>query len=462
MNVNNLNEPTNKKVQSFDGKLCSLDANGFDVRVRLMLLNGKKNRNNWIYENLQEHLDAFKGTPILISYKNGQLGAGHEMDEVVKPDGSVGVSFKSEAAERIVGAISENAVMRLEEIDGVEWIVTDDAIIYGWYAPELAERLKGAGNLSEQEKKRRSMRVSIETLIDDGYVKADGTEVFTKYRVLGTTVLSDTTKEAVVGANIRALAELGADKLKEMTRLRVAQAKKQITQKRNEVKNKMRIENVKGLFPNCTIVKVDGASVAMLAENKIPHVCSVEKVGEEITCVAKNEVAASVIFANGEENIEIALEDVIAMVTGEATERAENAEKKLAEVEAARTAAELALGKMQKNEAERRIKAVKEAINNRLEELKENNAALEGFECADMLTNESVEKYAKMEDEEGHFCGDISACKDVDARCMAVILEHNKNCKKNSAKKFAWEDGISGNADSKKDAVDALFDAINI
>ncbi|MBQ0125892.1 MAG: hypothetical protein KBS59_06175, partial [Clostridiales bacterium] len=118
-------------IREFDGEMKVLSANGFDVNVTLMLLNSKKNRNGWIYENLREHLDEFKGTPILISYKNMQLGAGHEMDEIINPDGTIKESFMSAEAERIVGYIPENSNVRLETINEVEWVVAD-AIIFGW------------------------------------------------------------------------------------------------------------------------------------------------------------------------------------------------------------------------------------------------------------------------------------------------------------------------------------------
>ena len=66
-----------------------------------------------------------------------------------------------------------------------------------------------------------------------------------------------------------------------------------------------------------------------------------------------------------------------------------------------------------------------------------------------------------MEDDNGDFCGDVIACKDVDAICMEDILAYDKKMAKmsnNSA--FTW-DSVARTALNQSDDVDKAFDNIN-
>ena len=454
------------KATSFEGSIKFLSSSGgYDVKVHLELLNRKKNRNNWIYENLSEHLNSFKGTPILISYKGGNLGAGHEMDEKINPDGTVTRSFMSETAERIVGYIPESADVKLEMINGVEWVVTDDAIIFGWYAPELAERLKGAGNLGMAEKRARSMRVSIETLIDEGYAKEDGTEVYTKYRVLGTTILSDTTTEAVAGANIRALSALGVEKLREITKLRVASAEQSAKINNSQKNNKkgeqksMKITELKDKFNGFTVLAVEGENVALLSNNGTAYMSTAKRDGEEIIIGAKREIQANAVFAENDVSIEIPIETVCeALITNNM-----KLEQALSESKEACEMLQNSLVAMKKAEMTRRREAVKKAISDRFNEIHSTCKDLDENLCEDLTTDEKIAEYADMETKDGGFCGDEQARKDVDARCMSKILVINQ-LKANSEKRiFAWDiarEDIHSEAPSKSklnDAIDAII-----
>jgi hypothetical protein len=73
------------------------------------------------------------------------------------------------------------------------------------------------------------------------------TEVFTKYQVLGTTVLGDGVSPAVEKANIRALSAIGREGVREMT-LRVA-SQNEKSQKPNP-QNKIRKECI----DRCTLL----------------------------------------------------------------------------------------------------------------------------------------------------------------------------------------------------------------
>ena len=74
---------TNEKHKNVVGKLRVLRAvNKKLYSVELWLLNNIRNRNGWLYENLEEHLSEVEDIPILTAYlRNGQvIGDGHNYD----------------------------------------------------------------------------------------------------------------------------------------------------------------------------------------------------------------------------------------------------------------------------------------------------------------------------------------------------------------------------------------------
>lgn len=433
----------NSSLKSVEGRLICLSSNDYEVKVKLMLLNGLKNRNGWIYKNLQEHIEQFKGKPILISYKNGELGAGHEMDEVKNSDGTISQSFMSATAERIVGYIPKNSKVGIENISGVDWI-TAEAIIFGWYAPELAERLSGTGRLSESEKSERSMRVSIETLIDEGSIAEDGTEVFTKWRVLGTTILNDKESEAVAGANIRSLSAIGENELRKMT-LRVASAQKPANTKKGvkEMPKKVfQMADLREKFPKHTVLGFNGCNVALLSENG--RLCKYVFVDGESTVNEERieEVGLNCSIGEDAEKVTFSIEEVIqpifAKLSAKVTEN----------TELAKNNSELSekVQKLETEKLERNKNDVKEAINRRFAELSDKVGEIDKSVCDELLADEKLNEYAKLTDSDGKFCGVEIACKDVDSKCMNCLL----TVRKNSKKVFFFESGKNnsfGNTD---------------
>ena len=213
---------TGGKLVSFTGSLRELaEGEGLLQKVEVMLLNDEINRNNWRYLNLEEHRKLFADTPLLVAYKGKKVGDGHNFDEVRNPDGTVTASFMSATAERIVGWFKSESDIRMETIGNKTWIV-GIGYIWKWYAQELVAKLRGQGRAND------GMAVSIETLIDEMHI--DGkTEVYTKYQVLGTTILGDDVAPAVKDAAIRALSAIGTTGIRELT-LRVAAANPQPTE----------------------------------------------------------------------------------------------------------------------------------------------------------------------------------------------------------------------------------------
>lgn len=452
------------RLQSAEEFYKHLEDNDYEVGVELWMLNEERTRNDWYYRNMRDFLDRFAGKPILISYKRGQLGAGHEMDEVRDKDGNVTQSFMSAGAERIVGVLGSVDDIRLETDEkGVEWVVGKGKI-FGFYAPELAKRLLGDTGSDKSE-----MRVSIETMIKQMQV-IDDAEIYTDWTVLGVTILGDNVTEAVAGANIRALAAIGEEKIKEIT-LRVASAhtkKPDDQQKQNQKQdktatqqtkrsNRMKIQDIQGKFKGCTVLAVNNGFAAMLDENGSACVASVTEDGENVVCGELVKANAVVAFANGAETVaEVPFEAVNSAVKSFAEkistlEAALNASK-----EEASNAAET-IAKMQAAEKARRKEAVKQVVKTRLAELISRNEGIDEHICDDMLTEESLEEYSEM-CKNGEWCGDKAANTEVCARCMNAVDTAAKKKADNAKKVVVWDTlgGDNGKSSDTTSAFDRL------
>lgn len=441
-------EQTMKPTEKFNSSVGLLkilaEKDGWKQKVELWLLNSEVNRNNWQYLNLEQHKNLFAETPILIAYKNGELGDGHNFDKVELPNGQVIASFMGSTSERPVGFFPTNAEMRIEEKDGKQWIV-GVGWIWKWYAQELVAHLKEQG--------LEGMSISIETLIDEMYMNGT-TEVFTKYQILGTTILHETVAPAVADARIRALSALGVDKIREET-LRVAsmyqeQNKNPQTKNNKEKQTIMNKNSLKDNFKGYKVVGVVGDKVALLSCDKHEaHVSSAVKDNGEIVEGVKTAVNATVVFGEGENEVKVALDSVVEIFKTENDEL----KGKVAENEETIRALTKANEKMQAQETERRKEAVKNAIDNRFAEIKANSDAdFTDNECDELKTDEKVNEFIAMEDKDGKFIGDTEAVKAVDARCMSKIIEAHK-VKANSQKRtYAWDmqndkEGSKKNAD---------------
>lgn len=190
----------NEMHREFIGQLKVMDtANPKIYRVQIMALNSEVNRNGWKYINLQQHLDEFRDIPILTAYVGGGMVIGDGHNYNMRRDPATGEeypSFTSADAERIVGWVPKDASIRLQNIDGVEWVVLD-AAIWRWYAKELVDQIALQGSSS----------VSIETLVLKEHQEGD-VDVEEEYLVLGITILGNGVSPAVAGAKIQTLAEL--------------------------------------------------------------------------------------------------------------------------------------------------------------------------------------------------------------------------------------------------------------
>lgn len=443
----------NEKLVSSSGFLRVLsEEKGLLQKVEIRLLNSNVNRNNWQYINLERHKDLFVDTPILVAYDGKKIGDGHNFDETKNmDDGTITPSFMSATAERIVGWIRTKEDVRLEDIDGVQWIVAV-GYIWKWYAKELVRKIEEQG--------LQGMSVSIETLINEMH-KDGSVEVFDKYQILGTTILGDDVSPAVADANIRTLSLLGTEEIKKIT-LRVASehgagTKQQKTRKEGE-KTMLKVKDFKaGLPDGYRVLSVGENGVAALANLKNePYFCEAT---EENGVVSVSEPVAveRVNFVCGEKTVGVSADKLFANINS-ALESALNEAKAANE---AKDKAEADLKKMREAEEDRRCKAVKEAAKGRLAEINKNRTdKIAEDEIADLLEDDKVRYYAGLEDEDGHFCGEVEVCKEVDARCMKKIIEADEKAAKernNAAKtRFAWETAAEG-AQSEDGGVYSAF-----
>lgn len=414
-------EPASHSIQ---GEIRVLSKKNKWMReVELWLVNDATTRNDGRYVDIDKRKDLFAETPILVAYKHGEVGDGHNFEEIRNPDGSITASFMGATSERIVGYFKKDTDLRIEERDGLKWVV-GKGYIWEWYAQELVKKLEEQG--------LRGMSVSIETLIDE--MRMEGTtEIYEKYQILGTTILGDNVTPAVKDANIRALSAIGVDAIRQMT-VRVASENQKIESQTKVKENKtvMKVKDLAGKFDGFTVLAVNGSNVALLSAEGTPYMSTAELVDDKVNMGEISEIAVNAVFGEGENAVSVQLDKITERLNAEIAELKARAEQ----AESERTTALNSLEAMQKAEKTRRKNAVKEAIKTHLAEIKDKiDVALSEEICADLSTDEKVEEYAEMESE-GEFCGDIQACKDVDSACMNEILKSHRS---ESEHKYVWD-----------------------
>lgn len=217
-----------------------------------------------------------------------------------------------------------------------------------------------------------------------------------------------------------------------------------------------KIDDLRSLFPNHTVLGVNGQSVALL--NEKGRCCSYTFQENENTVVPERieEIAVNSVFGEGENAIDISAEELVGSVqaqlnsTKTALDKATEENTKLTEKINAMTEAEYV----------RRKKVVEKAIRESLNENRaQYGADIDEHYCDDMLTDERLSNYAKMEDKDG-FCGENAARTEVDARCMRKLREVNK-ARQNTAKpKYAWELGGEGYEDKPESGINTAIDNI--
>lgn len=443
---------SNDKIVSFEGQLRLLSAkDGWLQKVEVRLLNEEENRNGWIYRNLDEHRKLFARTPILCAYVGDKIADGHNFTmRKDEKEGKEVPDFTAPDAERIVGYFANDEDIRIEFIDGKKWIV-GVGTIFTWYNRQLVEKLKSRGSLS----------VSIETLINEMHYEGK-TEVFTKYQILGTTILNEKVNPAVVGANIKTLQFKGD--IQEFT-MRVASFdKQQLGLPNNEPQTQqnskkgvgksmkiLNLDDIRDKFEGYTVLGCNGLSVALLSDEGRTFTYTFQENEDTVVPSRIEAVAVNSVFGEGDGAVTVSAEQLIG------TEKSQlNAAKAALEKEVQKNAELTAkLNKMEEQETARRKEAVKAAIKSRLADNKRDcGYDLPDTLCDSLMTDECIGKYAGMVDEHGAFCGEKQAMCDVDALCMDEIRKENKAKAEQNAKNngFKWSnirDGADESGASK-------------
>lgn len=438
-----------KMFNSFTGKLRVLaKEDDFLYRVEVWLLNSEVNRNNWQYLNLDEHRKLFVDTPILVAYTGGKVGDGHNFRMKRDENGEEYASFTDANAERIVGWFKNDADIRIEEKEGVRWIV-GNGTIWAYYARELADMLTEQG--------AEGMDVSIETLVDSYEVK-NGVEVFDKYQILGTTILGSGVSPAVAGAHIRA-ASLDED-LKNF-KLRVASymetANESKKGKKRMAMNKTQLEALGQKFNGYKIVGTseDGKHIALLSETDNCFYGYVFNGEEEVNAADIKPVSLNAEADFGEDTkVPLDAAGIYANEIEKLANRAANAESRA-------DAAEAECKALKEKETKRRNKAVVAAINALIAAYNADaEEAMDEKECADIVEDAEKGEFSDCDNAEGEFCGEEKACALVKAR----IFDHEQKIreKKNAANAavHSWLDGLRKNNNEDSDTIEGLLSRI--
>ena len=439
-----------KTYNSFPGKLRVLSKEDeFLYKVEVWLLNSEVNRNNWQYLNLDEHRHLFADTPILVAYTGGKVGDGHNFRMKRDDNGEAYASFTDANAERIVGWFKNDSDIRIEEKDGVRWIV-GDGTIWSYYARELADLLTEQG--------AEGMDVSIETLVED-YETKNGVEVFENYQILGTTILGKGVNPAVAGAHIHALSleeDLKDFKLKVASYMETA---KETIQKGTKpmALNKVQIDALGEKFNGYKIVgcSEDGNHIALLSEADNCFYGYVLNGEEEISVENIKPVSLNAEADFGD--VKVALDAIGAYV-----DQIKALTKKVADLEATANEFKSENEALKEKETKRRNKAVVSAIEALLKAYNaEAEEPIDVKACADIVEDAENGEFSDCDNAEGEFCGEEKACSLVKAR----IFDHESaiRAKKNAANAavHSWLDGLRKNSNENSDTINGLLSRIN-
>ena len=461
------------EYRQFDGKLKILQkVNEFTFRVELWLLNGKVNRNGWRYENLRQHMAAFADKPILIAYpRPGQIGDGHNFRMVTDPKtGELVPSFMDADAEHIVGRLSEKPEdVRMETLDGVEWIV-GTGIIWKWYARELVERLE------RDAEQGRGMEVSIETLVLESHMDGE-VEVETRYEILGTTILGDHVAPAVAGARIKALQALKTPFAE--LKLRAASYEQPQNKPTNKTKkgvknvsknmNKAQMESIKTKLPGYTVLsahEADDGTYKIVAASNSGEIMSCSAAALNDENIKPEALAVCALTAQIDESAELNVNEAMANVLSAAA-----AENRVLSAQVEKLTADLAAEKNNSAELQTKMNAMETAEKKRrcaaaAKAAKDELAKINAVRCDEDKYPESccdpvvaaAEKgdYTDCCDPDGNWNGAEKACTAV--RDLAMQEQMARDAAKAASRKTVYAfDGFKGNSADDPESVEALY-----
>lgn len=437
--VENMNEriitPQDEQYRAIIGTLKVLSVgDDYITDVSLDLLDSRVNRNNWQYENLEQHLSQFYRKPLLVAYEGEGLDGkpkfgGHNFRYAIDPEtGEEYCSFVSSDAEKIIGVTAfDEGDVRTERRGNDTWI-TATGVIYEWYAHELVSKLKA--------QQGRGMDVSIETLILDGYEDETGVEHFTKYIVLGVTLLGDGIMPAVEGAHIKTLSEIEAEmpnlKLRaasyrnQENKPQEKQNEKRSEQKPMELFTKRQVAELSAKFEDYTVLAAgrdeNGIHVALMAADGTPY-CYTSDTMETFAPEKILQERVNAVFKFGDDVLE-----VDACVMNDAIQaKYITAHNELESVKGELASALQTITSMKEAENNRRVNAAKEIAKKTLEAFNENRENKIDISELDAL-NADIDNgvYTNSVNNDGEWTGDKAVEDRVYAICGRKVAETEK------------------------------------
>lgn len=463
-----------EKHREFIGQLKVMDTENPKIyRVRIMALNSEVNRNGWQYINLEQHLGEFRDIPILTAYVGGGLVIGDGHNYNMKRDPKTGeeyASFTASDAERIVGWVPKDANIRIENIDGIDWVVVD-AAIWRWYAKELVDQIAVQGGM---------MDVSIETLVTDERQGEDGVDIEEKYLVLGITILGNGVEPAVAGANIRTLSELSElrSNMAENILKAASYARKETSDNEpnnNEtkgVKKRMTYFSRKELaelgkkFPDFKVLAAvqdeNGAiRVCLMAKDASTSMYKMDSREDTIVPEKFQRVSAKVNFDIGEDcdNAEIDACEMTEEMAAEVAEACDNAQK----LEAQLNAANERIKAMEAAERVRRVAAAKAAAKAALDAKNANRQAKAKFDesiLAPINADIDAGKYTEKVNADGQWIGDAEVEMRVKAACADAQEEMDRKAREASETTFAYEKFLSKKG-NEPDSIESILSGLD-
>lgn len=463
-----------EKNRTVVGKLRVLETKNPKLYpVEIMALNSEINRNNWRYINLEQHLNEFLDIPLLTAYVGGGMviGDGHNYNMRRDPKtGEEYASFTASDAERIVGWIPKDPKnVRLEVIDGVEWVVVKGQI-WAWYAKELVDQIAVQG----------SMEVSIETLVTDEHKGESGEDVEEKYLVLGITILGNGVSPAVAGANIRTLSELSELRENMAENILKAASYEQKEDSENEptktelnkgVKRRMTYFSRKQLaelgvkFPDYKILAAvqdeNGIRVCLMAKDASTSIYTMESANDTIVPEKLQKVNARVCFNFGDDcSVEADACDMTEILASEVAEACDNAEKLQAQLNAANER----IKAMETAEKARRLSAAKAAAKAALDAMNANREAKAKYDEA-ILTpiNADIDAgvYTERMNANGEWTGAAEVEMRVKAACADAQKEMDAKAVEASKTTFIYERFNNSNGKESADDIDVLLSSLD-
>ena len=436
--------------------------------VQVEIVRSGPNRNGWDFQNMETLCKTFLGTPLLCAYLPNQIGDGHNFREKTLPTGEQILDFTGPTAERIVGAISDDPddIWTEEREDGV-WTVAKGKI-WRFYNRQLVDRLALQGGMS----------VSAEIETFGGYTTEDGIEVYDNWEGLGVTILHESVPPAVPGANIQAIRAM-SEEFKEMKFKAAAYHlhEESIQEDDLEVEgkspkkgvnrfmalNRQEVARLSAKFPGYEIVGLsdDSSQVILMSDNYglFSYKFS-EEYGENVVMEAIAPVKNISVLCGSEENPVFAdLDAIMKKLADKCSEQETTISNLNSQIETLNAKCE----DLENVEHERRIDMVKASIQKALADISEScdnaeNAENCDNEAADMEAN--AEQYASMEDN-GKFCGDKNAYKDLMSVYGEKVAKARKLAKAKGAAQYAWSRNDNNSDSQNDDGIAGLLARIN-